>query len=488
MKIEESCVRQWQQEKEYANAQTSFTYDVITEEIPFSVNGEIAVTAFSYSYLKKTENNYERPVIFAYNGGPGSACVWLHLGLLGTMRVKMNASEINPSVLAPYGFEQNPYSLLDIADLVLIDPPGCGYGEVRLLQQAQDFFGVIEDAACVAQLIERWIIVHKRIQSPKYLLGESYGTIRNCMLLRALMGGPMAASRKLGAISINGVIMMGTAINIPPLQNDFKAEESILQLIGMTATRLYHFPLTEQQKQDWEAAGLFPWENKDIKTLADGVWNFAATKYLPALFWGSDLEAGEKRKMIRCLSLLTGIDEDWFLENGLLLSVDAFSKELLRGRHLDIGRYDTRYTMEKFFGNFYDPVADDPAMGQYTPVFLGVMNDQMKTFLGIEKEITWSYRGIDFSINGRWNYQTPEKPDECLAAAMRRNKDLRVLFMTGLYDLVTPPGNVRYLVSHGNLPKDRITVKEYSSGHMPYLGIDAIKQVTKDLKDFILNQ
>ena len=170
--------------------------------------------------------------------------------------------------------------------------------------------------------------------------------------------------------------------------------------------------------------------------------------------------------------------------HNLAISPETFRRECLRDKDLEVGAYDSRYTMEKTL-EWKDPVADDPAMGQYTPIYVGAMNDAMHTFLGMEKERATPYRGIDFTINGRWDYKTGEKPEQCLVAAMRRNKNMRALFMTGLYDLVTPPGNVRYLVSHQNLPKDRVIVREYTSGHMPYMGKDTAKKVSEDLRNFL---
>ena len=220
------------------------------------------------------------------------------------------------------------------------------------------------------------------------------------------------------------------------------------------------------------------------KSLANALWEFAANRYLPALFMGNNLKGTKREEMITLLSLLTGVSVSFLDSHNLAISPDTFRRECLRDKNLEVGAYDSRYTMEKTL-EWNDPVADDPAMGQYTPIYVGAMNDAMRTFLGMEKERQIPYRGIDFTINGRWEYETGEKPEQCLVAAMRRNKNMRALFMTGLYDLVTPPGNVRYLVSHQNLPKDRVIVREYTSGHMPYMGKEAAKKVSEDLRNFL---
>lgn len=495
MRIEETCVRQWEVNKNISAGGRSFPCRMITEELPFFGEDGLAATAFTYTYMRTDEDSESRPVIFAYNGGPGSSCVWIHLGLLGPMRVKMRPgeakdaeAEVNPSVSGPYGLEENPYCILDEADVVLLDPPGCGFGKVADEQAAKECFGIRQDAGCTAQIIERWLARYQRFSSPKYLLGESYGTIRSCMLLRELMGGPMSVSRRLRAIPVDGVIMMGTALNLEPIGNTYPVEPCLLQLIGMTASRLYHRPLSEEEAEEWRQAGLFVpdqeegWEGR----LADAVWTFAGTRYLPALFQGNALEETKKQEMTRCLSLLTGVEPGWFEKHGLALPADVFTKECLKQEGLEMGFYDSRYTMQAYAGSsFLDPVADDPAMGQYTPVYMGAMNGEMKEYLGIRAEVSDSCCGIDFAVNGQWDYGSPEKPEQCLEAAMRRNKGLRVLFMTGLYDLVTPPGAVRYLVSHQQLPKERIVIREYASGHMPYMGKESAKKVSEDLRSFI---
>lgn len=496
MKIEEANVRQWCEKKTMRLSGRPVSYRVTTEEIPFCEGGKAVATAVTYTYQKDGEDDKKRPVLFAYNGGPGSSSVWVHLGLLGPVRVKMRPgdadgwrgdSEVNPSVSGPYELEENPYCPLDEADVVLLDPPGCGFGRILDENGAGACFGVTQDAECAAQIIERWLVRQGRYSSPKYLLGESYGTVRTCMLLRELMGGPMATSHRLLSVPVDGVIMMGTAIHLAPMGNEIRVPECILQLIGMTATRLYHRPLTAEERDAWEKKGL-PALSAAAgfgDGTAEALWEFAAKRYLPALFLGNDQNEAEREELACCLSLLTGIDAASLKRRGLCLSAEEFRRECLGGAGLEAGAYDSRYTMPVRTGAFWDPVADDPAMGQYTPVYIGAMNGAMRPFLGIAEEITAPYCGIDFVVNGRWDYGTPEKPEQCLEAAMRRNPGMRALFMTGLYDLVTPPGNVRYLVSHQTLPRERVTVREYASGHMPYMGREAAEHVSRDLRAFL---
>ena len=248
---------------------------------------------------------------------------------------------------------------------------------------------------------------------------------------------------------------------------------------------LYHHPLDEGKKQEWTACGL-PVPDCAAKA-ADIAWKFAGEQYLPALFQGSGLSEDKRRLLVRQMSLLTGVEEAWFERHGLNLPVDVFLSEVLAGEGKDAGAYDGRYTMRHLDPvQMKDPVADDPAMGKYTAAFIGAMNGKMKEYLGLAK-MNRPYDSIDFEVNGRWNYQTPRTPDECLEWAMRRNEGLRVFFGSGLYDMVTPPGTVRYLQNHLSLPKERVTVKEYESGHMPYLGDGPAARLYEDLREFILS-
>lgn len=483
MKLDQNQIRSYRTEHEIKLRGSRTVCRVITEEVPFTdEQGEIAATAFLYTYLGNGGEG--APVIFAFNGGPGSSCVWEHLGLFGAVRVKLDDST-NPSLSAPYELEDNPYCLLDCCDVVMIDPPGCGYGQLLKAEAGGSFFGVLEDAKCMADLIEDWVIRYGRIASPKYLVGESYGTIRSCMLLSELMGGPMSAGRRLRAIPIDGVIMLGTAICMDYFHNRPAVEEAVLQLPGMACVNLYHHPLDEGKKQEWTACGL-PVPDCAAKA-ADIAWKFAGEQYLPALFQGSGLSEDKRRLLVRQMSLLTGVEEAWFERHGLNLPVDVFLSEVLAGEGKDAGAYDGRYTMRHLDPvQMKDPVADDPAMGKYTAAFIGAMNGKMKEYLGLAK-MNRPYDSIDFEVNGRWNYQTPRTPDECLEWAMRRNEGLRVFFGSGLYDMVTPPGTVRYLQNHLSLPKERVTVKEYESGHMPYLGDGPAARLYEDLREFILS-
>ena len=444
------------------------TYRAAVEETILTDDDGDLASIYSYTYLRTgTGDPIPRPVIFAFNGGPGSSSLWLHLGLFGPRRLKM-PDQVNPDPRPPYGLEDNPLSLLDICDVVMIDPVNTGYARLFRENGAGRVFGTRQDTLATALFIENWLIRYGRTGSPRYLAGESYGTIRACLLLRELMGGPMTESRRLLAIPVNGVLMLGTAIAMPALKNEPPVYQHVLRLMSQAAVNHYHHPHGKPA----------------LKEFVEEAWTFAGREYLTALFAGESLTNGDRQAVCSRLAYLTGIPADWFDSNDLKIDDENFRSLLLQGQKLDVGAYDGRYTMAHTGQvSDADPVAEDPAMGKYTPVFAGTVNTELKAELGIG--LDREYRAIDFAVNGQWAYDAFVSPTEALTAAMRRNEGMTAFFGSGLYDLVTPPGVVRYLASHLNLPLDRVTVREYESGHMPYIGEQSARELAKDIRAFI---
>lgn len=444
-------------------------YRVLSESMSLNDgDGAPEATVFSYSYLRcdlTPEEARRRPVLFAFNGGPGSSCLWLHLGFLGPTRVRLE-NPLLPPITPPYELENNPHCPLDVCDVVLIDPVGTGYA--RLLQEtaAPRYLGVDQDAAAIARFIEAWLTRQDRWDSPRYLLGESYGTMRCGELASALMAGPMSHAGRLGGIPVNGVVLMGSAM----LNGMGKepVEPSALNLPTAAATHWHHHPVP----------GKTLWE------FVEECFDFVQNEYVRALFAGSRLTEGERAGTAQKLSRFTGLPAQYFIENDLRLGEDYLGL-CCADRELDAGLYDTRYVAprQKKLG-VHDTVADDPAMGLYTPAFVGAMNGAKKRELGIDAPL--SYHPIIFKdINFRWDYQCKRTPMECLRGAMRRNREMRIFFATGCYDAVTTMGYVRYVVSQSGLPMDRVTVKEYESGHMPYLGEESAVRLAADLRGFL---
>lgn len=445
-------------------------YKAVTEEIILDGNmGKPAGSMFSYAYLRTDEGqNGTRPVIFAYNGGPGSGCVWLHLGFFGPRRVKID-DEVNPSPVAPFALEDNPYCLLPQCDIVLMDPVGCGYGRLLEPDASASFFGLEGDADAAATFIEWWLEKYDRRNSPVYLAGESYGTMRTCMLLRELCGGPLSARHRLCAIPVSGVILMGTVLEgTAGIPETFRPPQTALLLPSMAAVHWYHhLRETTISLKDW----------------VEEAWKFAGNAYLTGWFAGEGLEKAAAGALMGQLEHYTGIPCGWWQEHHMEISAQEFGRMVLSGEGLDAGMYDGRYTMKHLADNIpADPVGDDPAMGKYTALFCTAQTLWKKE---MELELKEAYRPIDFMVNGMWDYKGLVTPVQALQEAMRRNEKMRILFCSGLMDLVTPPGSVRFLSQHLGIGRERMRVKEYASGHMPYLGERSAAQLAEDIGSFI---
>lgn len=445
-------------------------YRAIVEETFLTDDeGRRTASLVSTSYIRSNApRDAARPVVFVFNGGPGSSSVWLHMGLVGPRRIAFG-NDLVPETAPPFDLADNPDSILDVADVVLFDPPGTGYSRVLPDGKPQQFFGVSQDAQVTVRFVEGWLNRHGRWQSPRFLMGESYGTVRAAVVARLLAGGPMATGSMEG-ISLNGVILLGQAMDFRPGGWSYAND-----LPTLAATAWYHGRV--------ERGG---------RTVAQHVAEaeaFAADEYVRALYAGSRLDDEARRAVAGRLAELTGLPVDYVLGNDLRVSRSDFSRRLLADEGLQVGIYDSRYTLP-LEASADDPVADDPAMGQYVPGFVAALNTYMKDELGVD--IDEPYRAIEFrKVNSRWDYGSgPGVPANRsyatdLATAMRRNPDLRVFFGNGYYDLATTMGAASQVVAHTDFPPERVTVVNYESGHMPYLGEGSRERLAEDLRRFI---
>lgn len=431
---------------------------------------------YAISYVAKAKDP-TRPVMFVFNGGPGSASIWLHMGAIGPRRVVLDR-EVNPSNTPPFGLRDNPYSVLDVADLVFIDPVGTGFSQAVGHARNSDFYGVDADAESVARFIEDWLTQNNRWNSPKYVIGESYGSIRAAVLPRALMGG-VTYSGVMRGITLDGVVMLGTTLNTgvapgTPGVPD-AALASALDLPGMVMTARYH-RLRPSSTVSAEAA------------YAQAV-QFAHHEYASALrsLDKGELPAGAQADMAKKLEEFTSIPAARWLAGKLRLSLRDFRREVLGATALEVGSYDSRYTMPVATLPA-DPVADDPAMSRYVPGFISAFQQMLTTDLGVRlpgpyNSITWS------GVSDEWNFQRLGMDlhgnyTADLALAMRRTPHLRLMVASGLYDLVTSPAAAEDQILRSAIPKERLELHRYESGHMLYLG-DTAAQFADDVRSFI---
>lgn len=428
----------------------------------------IFVTSYVRSDVKDAS---DRPVLFAFNGGPGSASIWLHLGIMGPRRVDFD-DPAHPRTVAPFATVANPDSPLDVADIVLIDPPGTGYSRLLPGAKAEQFYGVEQDARAMVDLVQQWLRRHGRLNAPKYLVSESYGTIRAAVMARLMAGGPTQTGTMDG-LTLNGVVLLGQAMDMARgAEGD---DRSYLGLLPSFAATACHFGKV--------AAGC------TAEGQAEAARRFIETGYLAALHAGSRLPADRRAAVAREMAGLIGLAEQDILANDLRISAPVFARLLLADREQRIGLYDARFVLPSRAAGG-DPVADDPAMGQYVPGFVGAWTDYAAKLLKVDLDIP--YQPIAFrEVNGRWDYGFgPGVPvgrnyAVDLAAAMRRNPAMRLMVGTGYYDLVTPLGSADYVLAHAGVPLAATRVHAYPSGHGPYLGAEARSQLIRDLRAFV---
>lgn len=451
-----------------------------TVEETFSLNdrGQRIASLVSISYVRTDiPNTVQRPIIFAFNGGPGSASLWEHMGLVGPRLVQfqdnVSEEEVNPRTTPPFLYGNNPDSLLDVADLVLFDPPGTGFSRVLGTNNEHQFYGVQQDARVTCEFIEDWVERNARWNSPKFLMGESYGTVRAAVVSYLLAGGPLSTGR-MDAVALNGVILMGQAMNMFGGQDGDTGFLDVLPTLAATAW--YHGKVSR--------------ENHSLEQHVDEARAFAADDYIRALYAGSALSPGERTRIADRLAALTSLSQNFILENDLRVDAHAFAAELLKAEGKQLGLYDGRFTLP-LKPSGHDPVADDPAMAQYVPSFVATLNEYLRKELRVE--IGLPYNAIEFKkVNAGWDYgfgsgipASNRNYAEDLAIAMRRNPGLKVFVATGYFDLVTTLGSAEYTISHVNIDPHRVSLKFYRSGHMPYIGASNRRTLAKDLRQFI---
>lgn len=472
MQVKDYVGKEFRVDRQMTINGTDIRYTSISQDwIMTDDDGKDEVSFFTYSYLRTDLKDKARPVLFAFNGGPGASCSQLHLGILGPTRIDFPAPQEqrpgkNPALIP------NDASPLDVCDIVMIDPPGTGYARLLNNAAAEKYLSVEGDAAACALLIEAWLVRYDRFHSPVYIMGESYGTIRAPEVAANLMGGPTYGNLRDIAVPVAGTITIGNAgwdtHNILTGEPDLP-DESVLGLPAYAATHWYHHLSKD--------GGL-------NRSFVEEAYEFSAKEYLPALYMGQMLGAEKYRQIARRLSYFTGIDENVLLGHGLRIPAKMFESLCCAGEGKAVGLYDSRYTMPlSADAGMLDPVADDAAMGTYMPAFTTLMNSEKREELGIPAGTR--YDQINFAVNGRFTYEATRTPVECLAQAMRRDPGFRVFVGSGYYDLCTLFTYIRAIINKGKLDADRITVKNYEAGHLLYMGEENALAFGRDIREFI---
>ena len=423
----------------------------------------IVTTSYVKNPLDKT-----RPVFFIYNGGPGSGSVWLQMGAFGPKRVAI-PSDARDDGAPPYPLVDNPDSLLDVADLVFIDPPGTGFSYLTPGTDKSKYYGLRQDARAVAQVIRRWINDNQRWSSPKYLGGESYGTTRTAMVVDELEGATY------NDVGLNGLILISTILDFAGREPTPGNEMAyVVTLPNMAAAAHYHGKV----------------QAESVEAIAQEAREFAIGPFASALLKGQDLPADERAAVRARLSQLTGLSEAYLERANLRVTAPRFYKELLRDRGLTIGRLDARYT-----GVDYDNAGEYPdndpsfygidagytsAINQWAREGLGFETDRGYNSIGREPGSNWDWSlGSGFGRNAYLNVAP------FIGRAMRQNSGLRVFNAQGWYDFATPFFGAEYSLNRVGIPQDRLTFKYYDAGHMMYVRDEDRGQLSDDLRAFI---
>ena len=438
----------------------------IADTILSSDDGKPEAVIVTTSYVK-TPMDPARPVFFIYNGGPGSGSVWLQMGAFGPKRVAI-PGDARDDGAPPYPLLDNPDSLLDVADLVFIDPPGTGFSYLTQGTDPKKYYGLRQDGRAVAQVIRRWINDNGRWNSPKFLGGESYGTTRTAMVADELEGSTY------NDVGLNGLILISTILDFAGREPTPGNEMAfIVTLPNMAAAAFYHGKA--------KAAS--------VEAIAEEARKFAIGPFATALLKGEDLPSDERASVRKELSRLTGLSETYLDQANLRVTDQRFYKELLRDRGQTIGRLDARYT-----GTDYDSVGETPdgdpsfygidagytaAVNAWTRETLGYKTDREYQSIGREPGRNWDW-SLEASGRGAYLNVAP-----LIGQAMRQNAGLRLFAAQGWYDFATPFFGAEYSLKRPGIPQERITWKYYDAGHMMYVRDEDRAKLSADIRAFI---
>ncbi len=430
-------------------------------------DGAATASIFYIAYIKDdVPDAARRPLTFAFNGGPGSSSVWLQLGALGPKRVMMDPA--GNALPPPYKLVDNEYSILDVTDLVFIDPVSTGFSRAIPEQDAKNFHGIDGDTRSVAEFIRLYTTRNSRWTSPKFLAGESYGTTRASNLSGYL--------QQREGFALNGIMLISAVLNFGTIGFDRGNDlPYVLFLPTYTATAWYHKKLPPDLMASQE------------KALQESE-HFAANEYALALMKGDAISPEERARIAREMARLTGLSAAFIDDSNLRVPIFRFTKELLRAERRTVGRYDSRLE-----GIDLDPTGAapeyDPSYSSVYAPFTAAWNQYVRAELKWESDLPYEI------LTGRvhpWSWGGFENRyvnvSDSLRAAMTQNRDLRVFVANGHYDLATPFFATRYTFDHLGLDptlRDHVSMDFFEAGHMMYTYKPALEKLKMDLARFI---
>ena len=461
-------------EKEEKISQTSHAVRLDGREIKYTAtagtlpirldNGQVSARMFFVAYTRDGDDVKTRPVSFLYNGGPGAATIWLHMGSFAPKHVEMAAEGFQPA--PPYRLVDNENSLLDVTDMVFVDAVDTGYSRVVAGVNNQQFHGQSGDLRAFGEFTNAYLTAYSRWPSPKYLIGESYGTIRSAGLSQEI--------QERHGIELNGIVLVSSLLTYqtlsPAPDNDVAYAANIETF---TADAWYHKKLPSDL------------QSLTVKQVVDQSRTFAWGDYMLALTKGNTLTDAERTGMAQKLARFTGLSPQFILNANLRVSAERFRKELLRDRRLAIGRLDGRFTSidvdaagerEEF------DISNSALQGPYTAMFQDYVRNELKW----ESDLHYPSSG-----NVRpWTYDQNRYMDmtEALRSAMTHNPFLKVFVAIGFFDMATIMGGAEFNFTHLAYEKqvtDRVSYGYYEAGHMIYIRPSAHKALKQDIAKFI---
>lgn len=441
-------------------------YTAVVGNLVLKDKEEDQASFFYTAYFKKGEKEAtKRPITYCFNGGPGSSSVWLHLGAFGPKIVDLKE---NGDVDPPYSLKSNEYSLLDVTDLVFIDPVSTGFSRVAKGKDPKDFHGVDKDIKSVAHFIRLFTTEYGRWESPKFLAGESYGTTRAAGLAAELHDEDF--------FYINGLLLVSSVLDFQTLI-DFNQTNDlacILFLPTYATTAYYHKKLDEEL------------QGKSLQDLIEEVTQFSLNEYALALLQGDTISEKSRKEVGKKLSHYTGLSESYIQKADLRVGAFQFRKELLAEKRRNVGRFDSR-----FVGIDLNPLSEkamiDPSAEAVFGAFTATFNEYVREELGWKKrekyEVLTNVHPWDWNATNEYL-----NVSKALRDVMSKNKKLRVFVGNGYYDLATPFFATEYTFNHLNLDRSlrkNVEMGYYDAGHMMYIHKPSLIKLNDDIRSFI---
>ncbi len=456
------------------NGEKTINYKAIASETYLKdAAGMPVASIWSVAYVKEnTADQKDRPVTFVFNGGPGSASMWLHMGLFGPKVVKVNSDAKEDDGAAPYNLTVNDQGLFDLTDFVFIDPVGTGYSRTVGKGKNENYWGLNEDTASISKLIRQWITQNNRWFSPKYIAGESFGTTRAVAVANTLEGGGQN-------IALNGLILISQALDYAGSTSVHDNITSYLTYLpSMAATAWFH-----------KKAG----QGKTLEAFVEECRDFTYNEYASVLYKGSLLTEFERNKVAEKLSYFTSLTKEYILMSNLRILMPRFQKQLLAKEGLAVGRLDGRFMGDEIDKLSEGPHLGDPCSYQISSAYTAALNYYFASELNVKMDRP--YLTSNKNIGRLWNWRTvpkgsyweptPVSVSRKLAETMRRNPEMKVMVANGYYDLICPFFDAEFTFTRNGIEREKIYMKYYEAGHMMYTNeVDFIK-LSQDIRAFL---